>query len=213
MAQGLVVGCLVKKSAIKAVFENRTDRGDGANLDLDAASAGGIDARVVVDPGQRQDAEAGTKASLGMRPCSDDVLEKRRDSGTDPLAGCDQPSRASICRSGGGRSAYDRRWWYGHADWVHGRRSRSSDLCERSRQSCRRCGHRRVHGSGDKGIRGGIPMAIDLDVIVGATRQRFQRGSNSPGSQRTACQDGIASESPEPLVGRLGALAQRRHRV
>ena len=37
--------------------------------------------------------------------------------------------------------------------------------------------------------------------------------SNSPGSERTACQEGMSSESPEPLAGRLGAPAQRRHRV
>jgi hypothetical protein len=29
--------------------------------------------------------------------------------------------------------------------------------------------------------------------------------SNSPGSERTACQEGMSSESPEPLAGRLGA--------
>src|ERR1035437_7656263 len=37
--------------------------------------------------------------------------------------------------------------------------------------------------------------------------------SNSPGSERTACQEGMCSESPEPLAGRFGAPAQRRHRV
>jgi hypothetical protein len=37
--------------------------------------------------------------------------------------------------------------------------------------------------------------------------------SNSPGSERTACQEGMCSESPEPLAGRLGAPAQRRHCV
>src|SRR5664279_1072379 len=67
VAQGLVVGRLVEKSAIKAVLEDRTDRGDRVSLDEDAASAGRIDARVVVAPGQRQDAEAGAKALLGMR--------------------------------------------------------------------------------------------------------------------------------------------------
>src|SRR5450759_632967 len=66
VAQGLVVGRLVEKSAIKAVLEDRTDRGDGAGLDEDAASAGCIDARIVVASGQRQDAEAGAKALLGM---------------------------------------------------------------------------------------------------------------------------------------------------
>jgi hypothetical protein len=65
----------------------------------------------------------------------------------------------------------------------------------------------------DQGIRGGIPMAIDLDVIVGGDAATLPARIELPWSQRTACQDGIASESPEPLVGRLGALAQRRHRV
>src|ERR1700730_16902300 len=37
--------------------------------------------------------------------------------------------------------------------------------------------------------------------------------SESPGSERTACQEGMCSESSEPLAGRLGAPAQRRHRV
>ena len=77
VAQGLVVGRLVKESAIEAALEDRTDRGDGASLDEDAASAGCIDARIVVVPGQRQDAEAGAKALLGMRPGRDDDLEKR----------------------------------------------------------------------------------------------------------------------------------------
>ena len=90
VAQGLVVERVVEESAIKAVLEDRTDRGDGASLDQDAASAGCIDARVVVAPGQRQDAEAGAKALLGMWPCSDDGLEKRRGRWTDLLAGSDQ---------------------------------------------------------------------------------------------------------------------------
>jgi hypothetical protein len=51
VAQGLVVGRLVKERAIKAVLEDRTDRSDRARLDQDAASAGCIDARVVVAPG------------------------------------------------------------------------------------------------------------------------------------------------------------------
>src|ERR1700676_2965769 len=92
MAQGLVIGRLVEEGAIEAVIEDRTDRGDGASLDEDAASAGGINARIVVAPGQRQDAEAGAKALLGMRPCRDDGLEKRCGRGTNLLAGSDQSS-------------------------------------------------------------------------------------------------------------------------
>jgi len=74
VAQGLLVGRLVEKSAIKAVLEDRTDRGDRAGLDEDAASAGCIDARIVVAPGQRQDTEAGAKALLGVRPGLDDKV-------------------------------------------------------------------------------------------------------------------------------------------
>src|ERR1700694_4755407 len=92
VAQGLVVGRLVEESAIEAALEDRTDRGDGASLDQDAASAGRIDARIVVAPGQRQDTEAGAKALLGMRPGLDDDLEKRRGRGADLLAGRDQSS-------------------------------------------------------------------------------------------------------------------------
>ena len=40
VAQGLVVGRLVEENAIKAVLEDRTDRGNRASLDQDAASAG-----------------------------------------------------------------------------------------------------------------------------------------------------------------------------
>jgi hypothetical protein len=96
VAQGLVVGCLVEKSAIKAILEDRTDRGDGASLDEDAAPAGGIDARIVVAPGQRQDAEAGAKALFGMRPGRDDGLEECGGRGADLLAGSDQASRRPL---------------------------------------------------------------------------------------------------------------------
>src|ERR1700678_4590135 len=92
VAQGLVVGRLVEESAIKAVLEDRTDRGDGASLDQDTASAGRIDTRVVVAPAQRQGAEAGAKALLGVGPGLDDDLEERRGRWTNLLAGSDQSS-------------------------------------------------------------------------------------------------------------------------
>ena len=76
VAQGFVVGRLVEEGAIKTVLEDRTDRGDGAGLDEDAASAGCIDASFVIAPGQRQNAEAGAKALFGMRPGGDDRLEE-----------------------------------------------------------------------------------------------------------------------------------------
>jgi len=68
VAQGLVVGRLVEESAIEAALENRTDRGDGASLDQDAAPTGRIDARIVIAPGQRQDAKAGAKALFRVWP-------------------------------------------------------------------------------------------------------------------------------------------------
>src|SRR5271168_1830942 len=81
VAQGLVVGRLVEESAIKTVLEDRTDRGDGAGLDEDAASAGGIDARIAVALGERQNAKAGAETLLGMRPVSHDSLEEGRGGG------------------------------------------------------------------------------------------------------------------------------------
>jgi hypothetical protein len=73
-------------------FDNSHPIRQGSSLDEDAASAGRIDARLVVTPGQRQNAEAGAKALLGMRPCSDDGLEKCRGRGADLLAGRDRSS-------------------------------------------------------------------------------------------------------------------------
>lgn len=54
VAQGLVVGCLVKEGAIQTVLEDRADRGDRMRLNQDAAPAGGVDAGMVVASGQRQ---------------------------------------------------------------------------------------------------------------------------------------------------------------
>ena len=178
MAQGLVVGRLVKKSAIKAVFENRTDRGDGASLDLDATSAGGIDARVVVAPGQRQDAEAGAKALLGMRPCSDDVLEKRRDGGTDPLAGCDQPSRRPFAVA-----AVGVRHMIGDGGMAApvGRTGVARDPLPLVKDLDDLVGDADIDEFTDQAVRGGIPMAIDLDVIVGG-----RRGNASSAQKRMA---------------------------
>jgi hypothetical protein len=89
VAQWLVVGSLVEKSAIKAVLEDRTDRGNRASLDQNAAPAGGVDARIVVAPGQRKNAEAGAEALLGMRSGRDDGLEKCCGRRADLLAGSD----------------------------------------------------------------------------------------------------------------------------
>ena len=76
--------------------------GDGATLDEDAASAGGIDAHIAVAPGQRQDAEASAKALLGMRSGSDDSLEKGSGKWT-ILCLPRSALPASTCRSGDGR--------------------------------------------------------------------------------------------------------------
>jgi hypothetical protein len=55
---------------------------------------------------------------------------------------------------------------------------------------------------------------IERVVMTAAQHdEQYVSMSNSPGSERMACQEGMCSESPEPLAGRLGAPAQRRHRV
>src|SRR5215510_3485407 len=53
-------------------------------------------------------------------------------------------------------------------------------------------------------------VKANVDILVW---NFFFGCSNTPGSKRTACQEGMCSESSEPLAGRLGAPAQRRHRV
>lgn len=164
MAQGLVVGRLVEESAIKSVLEDRTDRGDGASLDEDAASTGCIDARIVVAPGQRQDAEAGAKALLGMRPGSDDSLEKGSGRRTNPLAGCDQPSRRPLAVAAmGARHVIGNR----RVAAPVGRTGVARDPLTLVENLDRFVSDAHIDEFTDKPIRGGIPMAVDLDVIVG----------------------------------------------
>ena len=164
VAQRLVVGRLVEKSAIKAVLEDRADRGDGTGLDEDAASAGCIDARVVVAPGQRQDAEAGAKTLLGMGPGSDDGLEKGCGRRTDLLAGCDQPTRRPLAIAAmGARHVIGNR---GMAAPV-GRTGVARDPLALVENLDRLVSDAHIDEFTDKSIGGGIPMAVDLDVIIG----------------------------------------------
>src|SRR6202050_4121073 len=164
VAQGLVVRRLVEESAIEAALEDRTDRGDGAGLDQDAASAGGVDARVVVAPGQRKNAEAGAKALLGMRPCSNDGLEKRGGRGADLLAGRDQSSgRPLAVAAMGARHVIGNR---GVASPV-GRTGVARNPLSLVEDLDRLVGDADIDEFTDQAVRGGIPMAVDLDVIVG----------------------------------------------
>src|SRR3954471_13692780 len=164
VAQGLVVGRLVEESAIKSVLEDRTDRGDGASLDEDAASTGCIDARIVVAPGQRQDAEAGAKALLGMRPGSDDGLEKGSGRRTNPLAGRDQPSRRPLAVAAmGARHVIGNR----RVAAPVGRTGVARDPLTLVENLDRLGSDAHIDEFTDKPIRGGIPMAVDLDMIVG----------------------------------------------
>jgi len=164
VAQGLVVGRLVEESAIKAVLEDRTDRGDGASLDEDAASASCIDAHIAVAPGQRQDAEAGAKALLGMRPGSDDSLEKGSGRGTNPLAGRDQPSRRPLAVAAmRARHVISNR----RVAAPIGRTGMARDPLPLVEDLDRLASDADIDELTDEAIRGGIPMAVDLDVIIG----------------------------------------------
>src|SRR4051794_13572468 len=157
VAQGLVVGRLVEESAIEAALEDRTDRCDGASLDQDAASAGGIDARIVVAPGQRQNAEAGAKALFGMRPCSDDGLEERRGRGTDPLASRDQPSgRPFAVAAMGARHMIGNRGVAAPA----GRTGVARDSLALVEDLDGLVSDAHIDEFTDEAVRGGIPMAV-----------------------------------------------------
>src|ERR1700719_3330121 len=164
VAQGLVVERVVEESAIKAVLEDRTDRGDGASLDQDAASAGRIDARIVVAPGQRQDAEAGAKALLGVGPGLDDDLEERRGRWTNLLAGNDPSSgrRFAVAAMGARHVIGDR----GVAAPV-GRTGVAGDPLAPVEDLDGLVSDADIDEFTDQAVRGGIRMALDLDVVVG----------------------------------------------
>src|SRR5215472_6120031 len=59
----------------------------------------------------------------------------------------------------------------------------------------------------------GVPSQSKLGEGLCRRRCLELTTSNSSGSQGTACQEGMCSESPELLAGCLGAPAQRRHRI
>ena len=155
---------LVEESAIKAVLEDRTDRGDGASLDQDAASAGRIDTRIVVAPGERQDAKAGAKALLGMRPGLDDSLEKRGGRGADLLAGGDQPSRRplAVAAMSAGHVVGD-----GGVAAPVGRTGVAGDPLTLVEDLDGLVSDADIDEFTYQAVRGGIPMAVDLDVIIG----------------------------------------------
>ena len=165
VAQGLVVGRLVEESAIEAALEDRTDRGDGASLDQDTASAGRIDARIVVASGQRQDTEAGAKALLGVRPGLDDDLEERRGRWTDLLAGGDQPSRCPFAVA-----AVRARHMIGDGGVATpvGRKGVAGDPLSLVEDLDGLVGDADIDEFTDQAVRGGIPMAVDLDVLIGS---------------------------------------------
>src|SRR5258708_36844105 len=139
------------------------DRGDRARLDEDAGSAGSIDGRIVVAAGQGQDAEAGAKALLGMRPGSDDGLEKRSGRGPNLLAGSDQSSgRPLAVAAMGARHVIGDR---GVAAAV-GRTGVARDPLAFLEDLDGLVSDADIDEFTDQPIRGGIPMAVDLDGIV-----------------------------------------------
>jgi len=164
VAQGLVVGRLVEESAVEAALEDRTDRGDGASLDQDTASAGRIDARIVVASGQRQDTEAGAKALLGVRPGLDDDLEERRGRWTDLLSGSDQPSRRPFAVA-----AVGARHMIGDGGMATpiGRTGVAGDPLPLVEDLDGLVGDADIDEFTDQAVRGGVPMTVDLDMIIG----------------------------------------------
>jgi hypothetical protein len=53
-------------------------------------------------------------------------------------------------------------------------------------------------------------VSVDIELVI-AVDVSYSMDLDELAVQR--CQDGMGSESPEPLGGRLGAPAQRRHHV
>ncbi len=161
VAQRLVIGRLVEESAIKAVFENRADRSDGACLDEDGALAGCIDARFVVAPGQRENAEAGAKALIGMRPVSDESLEEGGGGGADLFAGKIPPQRPLAVATVRARLIVNRRVaaQVGRTGVAGGHLTLVEDLDHR-------VGDAHIDEFADEAVGRGIPVPVDLDMIV-----------------------------------------------
>ena len=123
-----------------------------------------IDARIVIAPGQRQDAKAGAKALLGMRPGLDDDLEERRGRWTDLLAGGDQASRCplAVATMGARHVIGD-----GGMAAPVGRTGVTGDPLSLVEDLDGLVGDTDIDQLKDQAVRGGIPVAVDLDVVVG----------------------------------------------
>src|SRR5664279_2819551 len=99
-----------------------------------------------------------------MGPGSDDGLEKGRGRWTDPLTGRDQPTRRPLAVAAmGARHVIGNR---GVAAPV-GRTGVARDPLALVENLDRLVSDAHIDEFTDKSIGGGIPMAVDLDVIVG----------------------------------------------
>ena len=72
-----VRGTLVRGTPIKLIVEDGVDRTIGARADLDGTLGGGFNAFSTIRTHEPNNAEAGTKALLGMRPLFEDQLAER----------------------------------------------------------------------------------------------------------------------------------------
>ena len=107
--------------------------------------------------------EAGAKALLGVRSGFDDDLEERRGRWTDLLAGAHQPSRCpfAVAAVGAGHMIGNR----GVAAPV-GRTGVAGDPLSLVEDLDGLVGDTDIDEFTDQAVRGGIPMAVDLDVII-----------------------------------------------
>ncbi|MET4803919.1 hypothetical protein ABIA96_006523 [Bradyrhizobium sp. LB11.1] len=165
MAQGLVFGGLVEKGAIQAALEDGADRGDGSRLHKNAARAGRVDALAAVAltsdrmPGQMR------------KPCSGSgraaMLDWKK-------AAVDGPIGSPAAITLAGVHCPQRRWALGmwSVTVVCGPAGLARARCWRSAAVVEDLDHPvvdgRIYELTDEPIRRGIPVSVDLDMIVGA---------------------------------------------
>lgn len=136
-------------------------------------SAGGFHSRVVVGPRQGKDAETGSKPLFGMRASGHDLLEKRGGRRADFFGGGDESAR----RPGrmapvGARHVFGKRRM---AAPVRGAQM-IGDALAFEEYLGRFVGDAHVDRFADQSERRGIPMAVDLDMVIGGNATALPNG-------------------------------------
>ena len=164
---------LLEEGAIETVLEDRANGGDGSGLDRNAAPTRGVDARPAIGARQGENPQAGSKALFGMRAGDHDrfaqgggrwadLLRVGHDAGRRP--GCVAPVRAGHVLGDGGVAAPVRR------------PRMAGDALSFVEDLDGLVGDADVDEFLDQPERRGVPVAVDLDMVVGRNPAALPNG-------------------------------------